>query len=141
MSLLAHLFDQYANLHPSAGYWLMDNEHETFCQRCVEKIAKGREYTGYGCAAEQDGCLHCDRCGVTLDYVLTDHGALEELSHFKTVKFRRGKSLDRQTAYHLARLIAARDHDMDVIRIAAKAIRCMKRIPASSVSSQDRAAP
>lgn len=138
MSLLSLLFDQYANLHPSAGYWLLDNEHETFCQRCVEKIAKGREYTGYGCAAEQDGCLHCDKCGELLDYTLTDHGAAEELAHFQTMAFRRNKSLDRNMAYHLARLIAAREHDMDVVRIAARAIRCMSRIPTFAPPTSNR---
>lgn len=138
MSLLSLLFDQYANLNPGSGYWLLDDETETYCHACVVKIAAGREFSGYGCAAEQDGCLHCDKCGKLLDYVLTDHGALEELSHFKTVRFRRDKPLDRDTAYHLARLIAARDHDMDVVLIAAKAIRCMKRIPTSTLPPADR---
>lgn len=142
MTMLVLLFDQYANLAPGAGYWLEDDDCcETYCLQCIKKLAAGREYSGYGCAAEQDGCLHCHECGQLLDYVLTNHGALEELNHFKTVSFRRNKPLDRETAYHLARLIAARDNDMDVIRIAAKAIRCMKRIPASLVTSQERNTP
>lgn len=130
MSLLSFLFDKYANLSPEPGYWLEEECDETYCLRCIKKIAAGRLYSGYGCAAEQDGCLHCSECGKLLDYVLTDHGALEELHHFKTVKFRPNKPLDRETAYHLARLIAARDNDLDVIHVAARAIRCMKRIPA-----------
>jgi hypothetical protein len=129
MSLLAHLFDHYANLSPGSGYWLEDAETETYCLKCVKRLAKGRDYSGYGGAAEQDGCLHCDKCGELLDYTLTDYGAAEELAHFKTITFRRNKPLDRNTAYHLARLIWARDYDMEVIRIAAKAIRCMRRIP------------
>lgn len=130
MTPLSLLFDRYANLSPQPGYWLEDdNCSETYCLRCIKKIAKGRPYSGYGCAAEQDGCLHCHECGELLDYVLTEHGALEELNHFKNIKFRKDKPLDRKTAYHLARLIAAKDNDMDVIRVAARAIRCMKRIP------------
>lgn len=129
MTLLSLLFDKYANLNPDAGCWVDDDDAGTYCPGCAKKIAKGRPISSYGCAAEQDGCLHCDKCGKLLDYVLTDHGALEELQHFKSVKFRRIKRLDRETAYHLARLIAAREHDMDVILIAARAIRCMSRIP------------
>lgn len=129
MSVLSMLFDQYANLDPGQGYWLDDAEHETLCLRCVKKIANGRSYSGYGCAAEQDHCLHCEKCGALLDYVLTNYGAEAELEHFSKVRFLRNKPLDRVTAYHLARLIAAKDNDMDVIRIAAKAIRCMSKIP------------
>lgn len=129
MSLLGLLFDEYADLDPEPGYWLDEGVGETYCRRCIEKLAKGREFSGYGGAAEQDSCLHCHKCGKILDYTLTDHGALEELNHFKGVKFRAGKSLDRETAFHLARLIWAKDNDMEVVRIAARAIRCMKRIP------------
>jgi hypothetical protein len=133
MSMLAYLFDEYAALVPENGYWIDFEDGgngETYCLRCVKKKDSGKEkYSGYGCAAEQDGCLHCSECGKLLDYVLTDHGAEEELHHFKSVKFRRNKPLDRETAYHLARLIAAKPNDIDVIRIAARAIRCMKRIP------------
>jgi hypothetical protein len=136
MSLLSLLFDRYANISPGPAYWLEEDECEEYCLRCIKKIAAGRLYSGYGCAAEQDGCLHCHKCGNLLDYVLTDHGALEELHHFKTVKFRPGKPLDRETAYHLARLIAAKEDDPDVIHIAARAIRCMKRIPSFSLQHQ-----
>jgi hypothetical protein len=138
MTMLAHLFDLYAKLDPGSGYWLLDDETQTYCHACVIKVAAGRAFTGYGCAAEQDGCLHCDKCGKLLDYTLTDHGAIEELNHFKTVRFNRNKPLDRQTAYHLARLIAAKDSDPEVIRIAAMAIRCMRRVPAfPSTEQQD----
>lgn len=129
MSLLSLLFDQYADLEPGPGCWVDDDDAETYCLGCAKKIADGRPISSYGCAAEQDGCLHCHKCGKLLDYVLTNYGAEEELHHFKTMKFRRDKPLDRQTAYHLARLIAAKENDMDVIRVAARAIRCMKRIP------------
>jgi len=138
MSLLAHLFDQYANLDPEPGYWIMDDEAETYCLRCVTVVAKGREIDGYGGPSEQDHCLHCHKCGKLLDYTLSNYGAREELAHFRTVKFRRDKPLDRDTAYHLARLIAAHE-DMEVIRIAAKAIRCMKRLPASPLPSHQSA--
>lgn len=134
MSLLALLFEDYAAITPGAAYWVDEDEAdgETYCLRCVKAKAAGRRYSSYGCAPEQDGCLHCAKCGTTLDYVLTEHGAEAELAHFKTVKFRRDKPLDRDTAYHLARLIAAKEDSMDVVRIAAKAIRCMTRIPSGS---------
>ena len=137
MSLLALLFDEYANLQPEPGYWLDEDEGETYCLRCVKQIANGRSFSGYGCAPEQDSCLHCHKCGKLLDYVLTNHGADEELNHFRTMRFRRDKPLGRETAFHIARMVWAKDNDMDVIRVAARAIRCMKRIP-KAVMEGDR---
>lgn len=136
MSALALLFDQYARLWPDSGCWL-DHEDggdgETYCRRCIKKKDAGRDaYQVIGAGYESDGCLHCSACGKLLDYVLTDCGAEEELAHFRTVKFRRNKPLDRETAFHLARLIAAKEDDMDVILIAARAIRCMKRLPTAA---------
>ncbi len=139
MSLLSLLFDEYAALDPEPGYWIEIEDGgngETYCLRCVKEKDAGRDkYSGYGCGAEQDGCLHCAKCGQLLDYVLTDYGALEELAHFKTVKFRRDKPLDRETAFYIARLLEAKGNDMEVIRIAARAIRCMKRIPPGTAPS------
>lgn len=133
MSLLAILFDEYAALNPEPEYWLDfedGGDGNGHCLRCIKKLDAGRnKYTGSGGSTEEDGCLHCGTCGKILDYTLTDHGALEELAHFMTVKFRRNKPLDRNTAYHLARLIEAKENDMDVIRIAARAIRSMRNVP------------
>lgn len=131
MSLLSMLFDQYANLQPEGPCWPSeDDTGQDYCRKhALEKIAAdGGELDG-GYCRENDSCSHCAVCGKLLDYTLTDFGADSELEHFKTVKFRRDKPLDRETAYHLARLIAAKDRDMDVIKIAARAIRCMKKIP------------
>lgn len=140
MSALACLFDRYANLDPEPAYWLEiedGGDGQDYCLKCVKKKLPGSEqYSGYGGPAEQDGCMHCSQCGKLLDYTLTDHGAEEELNHFRTVKFRRNKPLDRDTAYHLARLIAAKESDPEVILVAARAIRCMKRIPALSAGEQ-----
>lgn len=132
MSALALLFDQYANLRPGDPVYLEiedGGDGAEYCLKCLK--AKYPDSEGYGSSAgaEFDGCVHCAECGKLLDYTLTDHGAEEELAHFSAVKFRRNKPLDRDTAYHLARLIAAKENDLDVIRIAARAIRCMKRIP------------
>ena len=133
MNLLSLLFDEYAALTPEPSCWLDfedGGDGNSHCLRCIKKLDAGRDkYSCAGGSTEEDGCLHCGTCGKILDYTLTDDGAASELSHFKTVKFRRDKPLDRNTAYHLARLIAAKDDDMEVIRIAARAIRCMKGIP------------
>ncbi len=135
-SLLALLFDEYAALNPEPGWWLDFEDGgagHVCCLRCIKKRDAGREkYSGCGSSSEEDGCLHCGDCGKLLDYTLTDYGAESELEHFRKVKFRRSKPLDRETAYHLARLIAAKEDDMDVIRIAARAIRCMRHIPAAA---------
>ncbi len=133
MSMLALLFDQYADLRPEDPCYLEiedGGDGAYYCIKCLKAKFPESERR-YGCAggAEHDGCVHCVECGKLLDYVLTDAGASEELAHFATVKFRRNKPLDRNTAFHLARLIAAKENDLDVIRIAARAIRCMKRIP------------
>jgi len=64
-----------------------------------------------------------------LNYTLTNYGAESELSHFRTVKFRRDKPLDRETAYHLARALYGKDNDLEAVMIAARAIRSMKYIP------------
>jgi hypothetical protein len=135
VSPLVLLFEQYADIHPEPGYWFETEDGgdgDDYCLKCVKEKDAGRgKYSGYGCSSEHDGCLHCSKCGKLLDYVLTDYGAEEELNHFRAVKFRRNKPLDRETAYHLARLIAAKEGDLEVIWIAARAIRCMKRIPAA----------
>lgn len=131
--MLAHLFDEYANLRPEDPCYIEiedGGDGQSYCRKCLAKEFPGNDKWGsYGCAAEHDGCVHCASCGVLLDYVLTDAGADYELEHFRDVKFRRNKPLDRDTAFHLARLIAAKENDLDVIRIAARAIRCMRRIP------------
>lgn len=135
MSLLAMLFDEYAALDPGPGYWINNDDTRVpegdYCRSCA--LEKNETIAGdlctYGSASEQDGCLHCHKCGKLLSYVLTDHGANAELDHFKTKTFRKNKHLDRETAFHLARLIEAKPNDLNVVRIAARAIRCMRRIP------------
>lgn len=139
MSALALLFDEYAGPTPDGAYWIEDDDTgEDYCRKhALEKIAKaGRGELCGGYCRENDSCCHCTVCGKLLDYTLTDHGADAELAHFKMVKFRRNKPLDRDTAYHLARLIAAKENDMDVIRIAARAIRSMRRVPAALLPNQ-----
>ena len=134
MSAIAMLFDSYAALEPEDPHWIYDGdggEGEDYCRRCalakIEKDGKGE--LSMSVSPESDGCLHCTKCGKLLGYVLTDYGANSELDHFRSVKFRRNKLLDRETAYHLARLLAAKDGDYEATMIAARAIRCMKSIP------------
>lgn len=133
MNALSLLFDQYAALSPEMGYWLDfedGGDGGTHCLKCIKKLDAGCDkYTGYGGAPEQDGCLHCGTCGKLLDYTLTDYGANSELDHFKDVKFRRNKPLDRITAYEIARMLAAKGDDLDAVHVAARAIRCMKKLP------------
>jgi hypothetical protein len=139
MSMLAHFFDLYANLSPEGPCWPFDDDTgENYCRE--HALAKARE-AGHdkidgGYAHEADGCVHCATCGKLLDYSLTDHGQESELAHFVTVKFRRNKPLDRETAYHLARMLWGKDNDLQAIRVAASAIRCMKRLPAAITAGQ-----
>ena len=133
MNTLSMIFDQYANLTPEAPCWLDfedGGDGNSHCLRCIKKMDAGRDhFTMSAGGAEEDGCLHCGTCGKILDYTLTDAGANSELDHFRSVYFRRDKPLDRNTAYHLARLIAAKGDDIETVGIAARAIRCMKYVP------------
>lgn len=131
MSTLALLFDKYANLSPEGPYWPFDDDTgEDYCRKhAIEKAkAAGHDKIDGGYAREADGCCHCATCGKLLDYSLTDAGQAAELAHFQTVTFRRSKPLDRETAYHIARMLWGR-HDMEAIKVAARAIRCMRRVP------------
>lgn len=132
-TLLSRLFDEYANLSPEGPYWVEGDDGDDgydYCRKhALEKIEKAGGHLSGGYSRENDSCCHCATCGVLLDYSLTDHGQQSELEHFKTIKFRRNKTLDRQTAYHLARMLYGMDDDMDALRVAARAIRCMKSIP------------
>jgi hypothetical protein len=124
------LFDEYAALDPEGPYWpAVADTSEDFCRAHAQvKAGPSGEIDG-GYSRETDGCCHCATCGRLLAYTLTDAGAASELAHFKTVRFQRDRPLDRTTAYHLSRLIAAMPHDMEVTRIAARAIRCMRSVP------------
>lgn len=134
MNALSLLFDKYADLEPENPHWICDDdgdEGHNYCRRCaLAKIKKdGKGDLNVSVAPESDSCLHCTVCGKLLDYTLTNHGADSELDHFRSVKFRRDKPLDRDTAYHLARMLAAKGDDCEAVVIAARAIRCMKSIP------------
>lgn len=137
MSALSLLFDLYANLKPEPPCWLDfedGGDGNSHCLRCIKRLDKGRDKyvicTGGG---EEDSCVHCGTCGKILEYILSDTGAASELDHFRSVKFRRSKRLDRDTAYHLARLCASCD-DIEVTFIAARAIRCMNGVPVLNTS-------
>jgi hypothetical protein len=134
MSALGMLFDKYADLSPEDPHWICDgvgDEGSDFCRKCaLAKIkADGKGQLSMSVAPESDSCLHCSVCGKLLDYTLTGSGADAELAHFRSVKFRRDKPLDRDTAYHLARMLWGKDGDLEAVTIAARAIRCMKKIP------------
>lgn len=134
MSMLAHLFDLYASLDPEGPHWIRDDDTgEDYCRKhALEKIAADGldpdEQLDGGFSRETDSCCHCAKCGKLLAYTLTDEGQAAELDHFKSVKFRRNKPLDRETSYHLARMLWG-NCDLDAIRVAARAIRCMGHIP------------
>ena len=133
MNALSLLFDRYADLRPEGACWLDfedGGDGNNHCSRCIKKLdPEGKHYTQDTGSRESDRCVHCGTCGKLLDYTLTDSGADSELEHFRHVRFRRDKQLDRDTAYHLARLLDAKGNDCEAIMIAARAIRCMKSIP------------
>jgi hypothetical protein len=134
MTALAFLFDQYAGMQPEDPCWITDgkvDEAHDYCRKCAAaRIERdGAGYLSTSCAPESDHCVHCDACGKLLNYSLTAAGADAELDHFQSVRFRKDKRLDRETAFHLARMLAAKGDDFEATEVAARAIRCMRSIP------------
>lgn len=76
---------------PPNEYWLFGDseidEAEGYCFDCVrirlyEEMYHAKGYTHAYPTGESDGVKACDRCGLLLDYVLTEHGVIEEMGHF-----------------------------------------------------------
>lgn len=130
MAALSALFDRYAAINPPPPYWLSEDDGADYCRKHAEKKAAeiGCEVDG-GYHREMDSCCHCAVCGKLLDYTLTGHGQDAEIDHFRNIKFRRGRPLDKVTAYHLARAFYGKDDDLEAVEIAARAIRCMRSVP------------
>jgi hypothetical protein len=94
-------------IDPGCQYWLISDAGPSFCTHCVD-LARGAEFElGMPLTASpfretpmerafwrgidggwdsngDDGPSHCETCGCTLQYSLTEYGLEEELSHFAT---------------------------------------------------------
>lgn len=129
---LLEALDGFAKQDQPAPYWFSnDDTGYVYCLACAKKVmaGKARARLDGGFCYETDSCLHCESCGVTLDYTLTDYGANEEWLHFKGRRFRR--PLDRDEAFHLARMLASNPGDRRFIQVAKRAVA---KIPPESKS-------
>jgi hypothetical protein len=115
--------DRYAGMYRADPYWLSNDDCGfTYCRKCALQALRakpGAELDG-GFHCENDSCQHCETCGRLLDYTLTNYGAAEEINHFSKIRFR--KPLDRDQAYHIARMLGANTEDEAAIKIAHRAV-------------------
>jgi hypothetical protein len=115
--------NRYAGMNRANPYWLSNDDcGYTYCRKCALKALKakpGAELDG-GFHCESDSCQHCETCGKLLDYTLTNCGAAEEIDHFSKARFR--EPLDRDEAYHIARMLGANTDDEAALKIARRAI-------------------
>ena len=101
-------------------YWL-DGESEDFCRDCalleieMRNMREGGEPPlldgGWG-GQEEDGCRHCARCGIMLDYSLTDYGVKAEIDHF--LRDRDDGPLTAEDAAHLNRVFDAMIYPLEM---------------------------
>lgn len=95
--------------------YLPDTAHETYCWSCARAL-RGFELPhdhdnghqmidgGSWASRESDTCMHCDRCGIILEYTLTEHGFEREMEHYRECPCLR---LTPGEAYHLHAMIEA----------------------------------
>lgn len=118
-------------VQPQACHWLDSDSAPSYCRKhawearwgemptvgpCPEEpdrfrrsdfdefLASGIDGRMQGMPGESDGPLRCDTCGCTLEYVLTDYGVAEELSHFEAYPVRLGDKVDGEHTYALTRI-------------------------------------
>ena len=81
---------------PEPMFWFLteegDDTDENYCYDCIMALKQdaliGEHFIGYGSVwSEQDGCEHCERCGVLLRYTLTNYGLYSELEHYSENPF------------------------------------------------------
>lgn len=115
--------DRYAGMCRADPYWLSNDDcGYTYCRKCALKVLKatpGAELDG-GFHFESDSCEHCETCGKPLDYTLTNTGASAEMDHYSKVRFR--APLDRDEAYHVARMFGADTENETSLKIACRAV-------------------
>lgn len=82
---------------PDEPDWFLKNEFERL-------LAQGIGYYAIGVPGESDTPECCEICGCTLEYLLTDYGVDEELSHFVGNPIRPGDQIDGECTYVLTRI-------------------------------------
>lgn len=93
---------RFAKMRPEYPCWMGNGDAgPSYCRACAKKRAAetGDDVDGGYRRYENDGCCHCDLCGVVLDYELTEYGVFEEIEHFQKRRFR--APLNREEAYHI----------------------------------------
>jgi hypothetical protein len=91
-------------------YWLDDDTGESYCMSCALLVieecnmieGKTLEIDGGWGMGEHDTCCHCTKCGVILEYTLTDYGVDAEIDHF--LSGRDDGPLTPSDAFHLLKV-------------------------------------
>lgn len=94
-------------------HWLggdVVDQGPSYCRACADKkvVAGEAEHIDGGWQQEEDGCCHCEECGRTLDYTLSDCGVNGELEHYLSNPPK--SPLCAQEAYHLSRVLENYHH-------------------------------
>lgn len=111
----------FASIQPEYPCWMANGDAgPSYCFACATKKAAetGDEVDGGYRRYENDGCCHCDICGVLLDYTLTEYGVSEELDHYERRRFR--APLHPEDAYHVGCLLRDAPENPNVIRVAKR---------------------
>lgn len=144
LDLRSKVNDAAPDLDPPPQYWLESDCTETFCRACGIK-ERGKEFefgapmtdrvpwyhrdplmdaffeglSSYadGCAGDSDTTETCARCGITLDYWLTDYGIKSEIDHWSDSQMVGDLS---EIAYNLDRLFECEDEDKPAVAEIAK---------------------
>jgi len=126
----------YVGEHPEVACWLHGlgaDEGLDYCRECAEKqvrAGKAELVDGGYLRSEHDGCVHCETCGVVLDYMLTDHGVETELTHFEGCDFSGG--LSTTEAFHISRILCAQPDNSEAIALADRALAALRAMESTN---------
>lgn len=135
------LLQRYAGIDPPYPCWLGGDRADPgpdYCRECATERVKagfGEFVDGGYDAAEAEHCCHCEGCGKLLDYFLTDYGVRDEMQHFHGRRLR--SPLDREEAFHIARILEAAPNDKAVLRLGRRALKAAS-LASPSVTEQEK---
>lgn len=111
------IYKKYDSEDVEDPYWMFSNagdEDDTFCYGCGEKRreellgshpdeAEDLESLDGGFPIDSDSCCHCQTCGKTLAFELTDEGIEYELDHFE--EYGISVPIPPDDAYHVVKML------------------------------------
>ena len=114
------LRDHAASLDVPYPHWVGgDNVDQgpSYCRACADaKVEAGEaEYVDDGWQQDDDGCCHCDTCGMLLEYNLTEYGAAAELEHYLASPPE--QPVTPEDAFHILKIFERDETDARVIAI------------------------